>query len=360
VLFRAPLALASLSVVLVPVVAAVATYLDAAVRVTLLALWIPAVAAGLFARGLARTRGRRWPPSDPDEPVLTGVHGAGQRLEVGDVEGGTLELQALRRRASPQVAPYVDLWIRYAREEAQRRDGVRISSRPTQEAMAAELGRLQARQGRPPLAVVALVIALGMAISVMVPIARGALDADGFACRNVQPILAAAEASPRMTPIDDPTLSHLVLVDPGEAATLVDDGGMGIERAAESRHDPAAADKLHAAGFVGAYRRDWETPAGRHLSAEIFAFGTPDGAARFHRQMSEYACRFSSLAFVGSAGETGLRVNYTGGDPIVEQLGWVDGSFRIVVTRSYAQAPPDHDEIGGLARLAAEHLASPH
>jgi hypothetical protein len=121
-----------------------------------------------------------------------------------------------------------------------------------------------------------------------------------------------------------------------------------------------AGQKLAEDGYVGGYGRDWETANGHSLSAEIFAFSTAAGAAKFHRQMTEYACRFSSEAFTGPANETGLRVNYTGGDPIVEQLGWVDGSFRIVVARSYASPPADHAGVVALAQHAAEHLASPH
>ena len=295
--------------------------------------------------------------TDPDDLSVTAVHAAAQRLEVGDVEGGLSDLRAARRAATPRTAAYADLWIRYATEETQRRDGVRISSRPTQEAIAAEYRSLGSRRGRPALPIVALVIAAGALVSVAVPIARGDLSNVARACVEAQPILAAAEATPRTTTIYDPSLSHLVLDDPGVRATLVDDGGMGLERAAASRHDPRAGEKLEAAGFVGAYRRDWETPDGHALSAEIFQFATPAGAAQFHRQMTDYACRFSSEAFAGTANETGLQVNYSTGDPVVEQLAWVDGPYRLVVSQSYAAPPADHAGITDLAFRAEKLMA---
>jgi hypothetical protein len=132
---------------------------------------------------------------------------------------------------------------------------------------------------------------------------------------------------------------------------------MGLERAAASRHDPRAGEKLAAAGFVGAYQRGWETPDGHALSAEIFQFATPAGAAQFHRQMTEYACRFSSEAFAGTGNETGLQVNYSTGDPVVEQLAWVDGPYRLVVSESYAAPPADHAGITDLAFRAEKLMA---
>ena len=357
---RRRLAIAATLVALVPLIAAVGTVLGLPVRVLILAIWLPPAAAWLISRIIARSRGSTWPAGDPDEPVLAGFQTAAQRLDIGDVDGAEAILSALRGRATLRTARLVDLWIRYVDEERRRHAGTHVSSQPTRDAIAAEVRHLRS-WGRPSTAITAAVLAVGVVVAVGAPIASGAIRLDsGSACTDAQQLLARAEASPRDTASDDPTLSHLVLVDPGEPATLVDDGGMRFERAAESRHDPAAADKLRAAGFEAAYRRDWDTPAGRHLSAEIFAFATPQGAAMFHRQMTDYACRFSSLAFPGPNGELGLRVNYAGGDPILEQLGWVDGRFRIVVARSFVDSPPDHANVEALARGAAEHLASPH
>jgi hypothetical protein len=115
-----------------------------------------------------------------------------------------------------------------------------------------------------------------------------------------------------------------------------------------------------AAGFVGAYRRDWQTPEGRTLSAEIFEFASSAGAMQFHRQMTEYACRFSEQAFeTVFPASVGLQVRYSSGDPIVEQIAWVDGSRRLVVTQSFAQPPPDHAAVVELVRRALQRLQNP-
>lgn len=348
------LALAALAIALVPVVPVVGALVGASLRMTLVAFAVPVGAAWIVGSWGAR---RRRSVTDPDDLVVAAVHAAGQRLEVGDVEGALSDLRAARRAATPGTTAYADLWLQYANEEAQRRDGVRVSSRRTQEAMATEYTRIGSRRGRPALPIVALVIAAGAAISVAVPIARGALSPVALACGQAQPILAAAEAAPRTTPIADRSLSHLVLDDPGVQATLVRDGAMGLERAAATRHDPRADEELAAAGFVAAYRRDWETPDGHTLSAEIFQFATPSGAAQFHREMTEYACRFSSEAFAGTGNETGLQVDYSVGDPVVEQLAWVDGPYRLVVARSYAAGPADHAGITDLGFRAEKLLA---
>lgn len=131
-------------------------------------------------------------------------------------------------------------------------------------------------------------------------------------------------------------------------------------RAPQSLHETQGGSKLIAAGFVGAYRRDWRTPDGRSLSAEIFQFATSVGAVQFHRQMTEYACRFSETGFEAPfPASVGLRVRYSDGDQTVEQIGWVDGEFRLVVTRSFAEAPADHAAIVDLARRALQQLQHP-
>jgi hypothetical protein len=350
---RGWLALAGVTIALVPLASIAGWLIGPSGRAVVAAAGLAVLAAGIVG-----TLGRsRRTVADPDDQVITAVHAAGQRLEVGDAEGALIDLQTIRRTATPRTVGYIDLWIRYANEELRRREGLRLSSRPTQQSIAAEYATLSARRGRPPLPVVALVIAIGVAVAVGVPIAQGALSPVTTACEQAQPILAASEASPRTAPIQDPALSHLTLVDPGVAARLVVDRGLGLAAAAATRHDPQADEKLAADGFEAGYERQWETPDGRTLSAEVFRFASPSGAERFHREMTEYACRFSSLAFAGTGGETGLQVNYSTGDPVVEQLAWVDGPFRIVVSRSFAERPPDHADITDLAFRAMKQLA---
>jgi hypothetical protein len=348
---RAWLGLAALAIALVPVAAIIATLIGERGRAVVVALGLATLIAGIVG-----TLGRsRRSATSPDDQVIAAVHAAGQRLEVGDAEGALDDLLAARHEATPRTVGYVDLWIRYANEELRRREGLRLTSRPTQQAIAAEYARLSSRRGRPALPIVVLVLAAGAAVAVGVPIARGALSPI-TACEQAQPILAASESAPRSSAIIDPALSHMTLVDPGVPAKLVADGGMGLGAAAASRHDPRAGDKLAADGFEAAYQREWETPEGRLLSAEVFRFATPTGAARFHREMTEYACGFSSLAFPGFLNATGLQVNYSTGDPVVEQLAWVDGRYRIVVSRSFADRPLDHADITDLAFRAMKHL----
>jgi hypothetical protein len=350
---RGWLILAALSIALVPVAAIAGWYVGERGRAVVAALGLASLVAGVIGN-LGRSRGSA---TGPDDQTIAAAHAAGQRLEVGDAEGALDDLLIARRTATPRTAAYVDLWIRYANEELRRREGLRLSSRPTQEAIASQYRALSAQRGRPALPVVAPVIAIGVAVAVGVPIARGALSPVATACDQAEPILAAAEAAPRAAHVYDPALSHLTVDDPGVPARLMVDTGMGLAAAAASRHDPQADEKLTADGFEAGYQREWRTPDGRTLSAEVFRFGTPAGAARFHREMTEYACRFSTLAFTGTGGETGLQVNYSTGDPVVEQLAWVDGPYRIVVSRSYAERPFDHAEIIDLAFRAMKQLA---
>jgi hypothetical protein len=352
---RAGLALIGLTIALIPLAPTVGILAGASVEASVVLLLVPVLAAAIVSgwfSGRTTALGQ-----NADQQVLSDVQVAAERLEVGDVDGALSDLRAVRRSASLETATYVDLWIRLANEEVQRRDGVRVSSSPTQQAISAEYARIASKRGRPPLVVVVGILVLGACVSIAVPMARGDLNAGQTACAAAQPILATAEASPRTSLVVDPMLSHLVVDDPGVAAKLVGDGGMRLEQAAMSRHDPKAGVKLQAAGFVAAYRRDWETPDGHTLSADIFQFATPKGAARFHRQMTEYACRFSSLAFAGTDNQTGLRINYSTGDPVVEQLAWVDGPYRVVVARSYAAPPVDHAGIQDLAFRAEKLLA---
>ena len=350
---RGWLLLSAITIALVPFAAIVGWIIGDRGRAVVATVGLATLVAGT----IGRLGSRRPSLADPDDQVIAKIHAAGQRLEVGDVENALADLETARRTATPQTSAYADLWIRYANEELRRREGLRLSSRPTQQAIAAEYKRLRARRGRPPLPVIGAVIALGVVVVVAVPIARGALSPLADACDEVQPILAAAEAAPRAGHVVDPALSHLTLVDPGVEARLVLDTGMGLQTAAASRHDPKAGEKLEADGFEAAYTRQWQTPDGRLLSAEVFRFATPAGATRFHREMTEYACRFSTLAFSGTGGETGLQVNYSTGDPVVEQLAWVDGPYRVVVSRSYTDRPLDHAGIIDLAFRAMKQAA---
>lgn len=351
---------AAAAVALVPLGAAVAQLLGAPLAVTLASIWWPAVAMWVVGFVL----GRRYPTGvraeDPDAPMFERINAAGRHFEVGDLDAAEAALRAARARARPETAAYADLWLRLVDEERRRRDGARISSAPTRDAIDMEMTRIRSRRARPSAGRTLLVLAAGVAVAIGVPPAFGrSMPTPATACEDAAVILAAAEAAPRATAIQDAALSHLTLTRPVGAAATIVDTGLNLTAAARSRHDPDARAKLVAAGFIDGYARTWVGERVLQMHAEIFRFETAAGAAGFHHVATEYACRFANLAFAGPNGETGLQVRYSTGDPIVEQLAWVDGSMRIVVSRGFDEPPPDHGLIIDLARQAAERLATP-
>jgi hypothetical protein len=155
------------------------------------------------------------------------------------------------------------------------------------------------------------------------------------------------------------TLADLVLADPGVPATRDFDGPLSLNGAARTRADPDARAKLEAAGFAEAYQRTWDTPDGRVLFAEIFAFRDSAGAMQFHRQTIEYSCRFSNMAFEAPfAASVGQQLRYAGAESIVDQVHWVDGRYRIIVFHSFAAPPEDHTAVIDLAKRADHRLRS--
>ncbi|MDP2350701.1 MAG: hypothetical protein Q8M74_06040 [Chloroflexota bacterium] len=357
---RPLLAFVALAIGLVPVVAAAARLLVASIGLTAALAFLPVIVLAILVEPLARLARLPAVADDPDSRVLAEVARAQSLLDVGDVDGAIDLLDRQRARPTGATARLVDLWRTFATEERRRRDGVRISSATTRQAIVEEYAALERRRGRPSLPIVALVLLAGVAVATATPAVLGeSITTNGDPCATAIAILDRA-GPPSSTTTPNTSLSHLVLVDPGVPATLVDDGGMGLERAGFSRHDPEARPKLVAAGFVGAYRRDWQTLEGRTLSAEIFEFASSVGAMQFHRQMTEYACRFSDQAFeTPFPASVGLRVRHSGGDPIVEQIAWVDGSRRLVVTQSFAQPPSDHAAVVEFAGRALQRLQNP-
>lgn len=357
---RPLLAVVALAIALVPVVAAAAGLVVASIGLTALVVFLPVIALAILVEPLARLARLPAVADDPDGRLLAEVARAQSLLDVGDVDAAIDLLDRLAARPTSATARLVALWRTYATEERRRRNGVRISSAATGHAIVEEQAAIETRRGRPSLPALALVLLVGVAVATVTPAVLGeSITTNGDPCATAIAILDRA-GPPSSTTTPNTSLSHLVLVDPGVPATLVDDGGMGLERAGFSRHDPDARAKLVAAGFVGAYRRDWRTPEGRTLSAEIFEFASSAGAMQFHRQMTVYACRFSEQAFeTVFPASVGLRVRYSTGDPIVEQIAWVDGPRRLVVTQSFAQPPPDHAAVVELARRALQRLQNP-
>lgn len=54
------------------------------------------------------------------------------------------------------------------------------------------------------------------------------------------------------------------------------------------------------------------------------AFDTQKGALSYHQAVTAYACRYSSEVFSVPGGGVGLRILYGSGDPVRDQVAWID------------------------------------
>jgi hypothetical protein len=131
---------------------------------------------------------------------------------------------------------------------------------------------------------------------------------------------------------------------------------MNIEEAASSRVDTHTLQQLRDAQFQGGYARDWIRDDGTRLGNDVFSFATSAGAAAYHRAVTAYACRYSTEAFGVPGGGVGLRIRYGSGDPVRDQVAWVDANRRFVVAIGFHDPPAGHAEVLGLA--AAGRAAS--
>lgn len=145
-------------------------------------------------------------------------------------------------------------------------------------------------------------------------------------------------------------LVEAIVAEPEPGAALAFDEPADLAAAAESRHDPDTRQQLEAAGFVRGHLRGWSAVDGRTVQADAFEFSTHQGALAYQRRVIGHACRYANETFEGPNGGIGLQVRYSTGDPIVEQVSWVDGNRRFVVAISHLEPPATHDRI--LAILA--------
>lgn len=294
-------------------------------------------------------------PLDASTTVLLSVlTEAGKQLEVGDVDGFADGVQEARSRATATTAPYVELWERFVEEERGRRAGVLQSSAPTAEALRAEYARIRGAGAALPAPFAVLTVVVAAVVAVL---PTGLALATGT---DLSPVCRAAKhgASPgapgaaaRSGPLAD-----LLLRLPGPDFTLVGEGSMNIEEAASSRVDTDTLQQLRDAQFQGAYARDWIRADGTRLGNDVFSFATNAGAARYHRAVTAYACGYSTEAFEVPGGGVGLRIRYGSGDPVRDQVAWVDANRRFVVAIGYQDPPADHVE--ALALAAAVRAAS--
>ena len=162
------------------------------------------------------------------------------------------------------------------------------------------------------------------------------------ACMDVESMLADLEpAAPNPAPLAD-----ALPYNPPEPGALYAFGfPMNLEQAATSRHDVNTREQLVDAGFVGGEMRAWYAADGRGIQADVFEFGTPEGAAAYQAAVMRHACQYSNAAFEAPLGGIGLQVRYETGDPIVEQISWVAGNRRYLIQHSALEVPPDHRRI---------------
>jgi hypothetical protein len=162
----------------------------------------------------------------------------------------------------------------------------------------------------------------------------------------------AEEAATANGGVGSPTGGMLLVSDPGPDFTLVGEGPMTLEQAAASRVDSMTLDQLRKAGFESAYFRDWIRDDGTMLANDVFSFATPAGAESFHLSVTEYACHYSTELFPVPGGGVGLRILYGSGDPVRDQVAWIDGTRRVIIALGYHDDAADHSEILALVEQA--------
>jgi hypothetical protein len=155
----------------------------------------------------------------------------------------------------------------------------------------------------------------------------------------------AADAASANGGVGEPTGGMLLIADPGPEFTLVFEGPLTLEQAAASRVDSMTLDQLREAGFVTAYHREWIRDDGTMLGNDVFSFETPDGAESFHLAVTDYACEYSSELFPVPGGGVGLRILYGSGDPVRDQVAWIDDTHRVVIALGYHDDSADHSEV---------------
>jgi hypothetical protein len=148
------------------------------------------------------------------------------------------------------------------------------------------------------------------------------------------------------------TIPKSLLVEPEPGARPLLDLPLTLVEAAETRADPDARADLEEAGFVTGHYRSWTAMDGRVIHADAFEFRSEAGALEYQRRVHRYACEAANLHFDAPEGGVGLQTRYNSGDPIVEQVSWVTGNRRYLVSVRHLDAPADHSRILGIYERA--------
>jgi len=348
---------------------------------------IPVIGGGLWQLGgillwlvnnvapdvlVALTGGPR-PPAAAKAEVASILDDARARLEAGDPDGWRAAVDRLQSASDPAAAGVARAMADYARDLGR---GLPVS--PLIERRFHDEAQRYLFDSRPPSPMVALLTPLLAAVVGLTPglgagIIRPALVGltDGLGAGILDPVCDRAQKAAGDDPSDaagdDPsdaaesapsTLTNLLLDAPGPEFTPVWEGAMTLEEAAASRYDTKTLAQLRAAGFVSAYGREWIRDDGTKLGTDVFRFGEAEGAASYHEAVTSYACRYSSESFGVPGGGVGLRILYGSGDPVRDQVSWIDGNNRIVIAIGYEDDSRDHNEVLGLSR-AREHSRAP-
>ena len=195
-----------------------------------------------------------------------------------------------------------------------------------------------------------------VAVGLAALVGAGPTIANARACIGVELLLPAAVVA---DPGNEPELGSRALVSqPEPGATWVFDTPMDLDAAAESRHDPDTRAQLIDAGFVVGQATTWFAVDGHHLESDVFYFRDAAGALAFHRAVNRHACQYSNEAFAGRPSGVGLQVRRSTGDPIVEQISWVTGDRRYVVSVGSSSPPPDHARVQNLAAHVLRDLSN--
>jgi len=331
-----------------PVLAALSAVFD--VRIAIALSGIPVLVAWLAPSWLVRVTGGPRPSRDDLTDVMSGVQQANYHFDVGDVETWRQELGKLDALRTPESERYIDLWQRYAAEETERRAGLRQSSQETLEAIRATAREMAGRAFalRPRLLATLVAVAVAVAVLPQAAVATLLPLASADACIQATALLSSTPAIGDQAS-NAQTLAGLLLTDPGTAANLADQGILDLDTLAASRHDPNSRQLLIDDQYISGYARTWETPDGRIIDVEVEQFASASGAAAFDRSMVLHACAYSNTAFEVPGGGVGLQIRYGTGDPIHEQISWVVGARRLLVSHTFLVVPATHSIILDLA-----------
>jgi hypothetical protein len=295
------------------------------------------------ARWIVRlTGGAEWTAAQI--AVRGGISRAYERLGDGDPGGWRREIMLIERPQDPALDEYVATLHEMARE-LERGAPPQPS---TSERLGAAYGRAFVGHGlsRSFTAALILVAVVGAAGPTF-----AAERARAGACDDAIAILS------RIEPADDAGGSgpeDLVPRDPGIAgAVIAFHDRLDIAAAVESRVDPRTEEQLVSAGFVEGLRRGWTAEIGV-IAADAFAFDSPQGALEFHRDVTEYACGFAQRTFAVGEDAIGMRIVYRSEPHIRDQIAWIDGRHRVLVSIGYADVPFDTSQVERVYRAARD------